>query len=807
MKISYNWLKDYIDTDLTPEETAERLTLVGLEVEELESIGPDLEGFVVGEVLSVAPHPSADRLRLCQVDLGERQVQIVCGADNVAAGQKVPVATIGATLPVAGPDGSRLKIRKAKLRGEVSEGMICSQAELGIGGDHSGIMVLDAGLAAGLPLSDALGQSRDTVFEIGLTPNRPDAACHVGVARDLGAVLNRGINHPAHQDPLPEQEGEIQELLDLQIKDTLQCRRYTAMMVRNVTVAESPSWLKEKLQAIGLRPINNVVDITNFILHELGQPLHAFDFDKIRGDRIVVRHYDTDRKFRTLDDVERTVPAGTLFICDGEGPVALAGIMGGADSEVTGQTRTVLIESACFDPSSIRRASRSIHLQSDASYRYERGTDPEITLAACLRAAKLIAELAGGEIVTGYRDEYPSPAEPLQIPLRIERLNALLGTALEESEAIAILNRLEFETTPAGNGVVECRVPTFRPDVMREVDLIEEVGRIFDYNNIPAPESVPFLNPSPLNAWEQMHQRTRQIATSLRFREIATNSLLSDEEESLFSEKEAQIRTLNPVSADATTLRSTLLSGYLKALQFNLNRNATQIRFFEIGRTYRKSGKGTWIDGIEEHSKLLMGICGYRKTEDWRGKAELYTIFDLKEDLEAFLSKTGLRNRMQTRLDPARPEQLEYWLDGNRVALLLAVPEPIAEKYDIELPAYAAEVDLTLLHASGYGVDGHSYRKVSRFPVFEYDVAYIMDDAIPAGEVADRIRQTAGEALHSLEVFDVYQGEPLDEGKKSIAFRLTFIDRNKTLNIKDVDPIVKSVTRVLGQEMGAILRS
>jgi len=803
MKISYNWLKKYIDVDLPAENVAEKLTLSGLEVEETEIFGSNFDGFVVGEVLKVIEHPFADKLKLCKVNLGTEEVQIVCGAKNVTEGQKVAVATVGSSLPVPAHDGSKVNIKKTKIRGEESAGMICSEGELGLSEDRSGIMVLNDDLKAGEPLSVALDAVKDTVFEIGLTPNRPDASCHIGVARDLGAVLHKNIENPYNFE-LPNSHP-LSEWIDVRIEDTKQCHRYAGKIVKNIKVGESPGWLRNKLRSIGLRPVNNVVDLTNYVLHEIGQPLHAFDYDRIEGKKIVVKSFNKSHFFKTLDGIKREVPAGILFICDQKKPVALAGIMGGINTEVTEDTRTVFIESAYFEPSSVRKSSKKLGLQTDSSYRFERGIDPNLARRACERAARLIAEYCNGEVVSGCTDIHPVITSQIKILLRIKRLNQLLGTSLDIDSVTEILNALEIETKTPGTDQLECLIPTFRPDITREVDLIEEVGRIFDYNNIPKPVSTPFLSPAPLDTWETMHNRVRTIASRLGYKEITTNSLHSAEDAGYFSESGELIKTLNPVSQEATTLRTTLLTGFLKVLQFNLNRNADQLRFFETGHVYKRSGNGTWINGIEEHSKLLLGVCGSRNSEIRGHHQENYSVFDLKSDLESFLQQLGVFRYLET--DKKDNEQLNYSLGGNVIAELKQIPEPIADKFDINLPAYAAEIDLTLLHRAGFHSPENQFSPVPKFPSFEYDVAYTVDLSVTAGEMAAIIRKTAEPILHNLKVFDVYEGKNLGIGKKSIAFRLTFLDRNKTLNINDVEPVVKNITQVLETELGAKLRS
>ncbi len=803
MKISYNWLQNYLDLKITAEEAAEKLTLLGLEVEEITRTGINLDGIVVGKVLNVSDHPNADRLKLCRVDLGDREVQIVCGADNVKGGQKVPVAKTGAVLPVPLPDGSSLTIKKMKLRGETSEGMICAEDELGLGDDHSGIMVLNPDLKTGTPLRDALDIELDTVFEIGLTPNRPDAACHLGVARDLAAVLKKDIKSPYIFD-FKETEA-LGDYIDIKIEDRDKCHRYTAKIVENVTVGESPVWLQNKLQAIGLRPINNVVDVTNYILHECGQPLHAFDYNLIAGKQIVVKSFNKAQKFRTLDDVERTVPEGSLFICDGKGPVAIAGVMGGESSEVSDETKTVLIESAWFNPSSIRKTSKALALQTDSSYRFERGVDPNLQRAAAERAAELIAELTGGNVPVGCSDIHPVKTDPNKVDLRTSRVNHLLGTEIRQKEAADILGRLGITAISTNNDVLTCAIPTFRPDIEREVDLIEEIGRIIDYNNIPVPDRVSFASPDPLSDWEIFNNRLIEIAKNLSFKEITTNSLLSGKESDLLSDEKEQIKTLNPVSSENTTLRTSLLGGFLKSLQYNLNRNADSIRFFESGHIYKYSNEGTWLNGILEHSHILLGVCGYKQKESWRNDPELYSLFDLKTELYAFFDELHiLKEVVETQNGEGN---LEYTLDDKQIGTLKEVPGYIANAFEVELPTFAAELDITVLYNLKVHQRTEQFTPASKFPPFEFDAAFTVDRSVKAGALQKTIQETAGKILKNVEVFDVYEGENLGKDKKSIAFRLTFLDRNKTLNIKDVEPIVQNIVKALGKNYGATLRS
>ncbi|MFU8811374.1 MAG: phenylalanine--tRNA ligase subunit beta [Balneolaceae bacterium] len=804
MKISANWLRDYISLKEDAQTLSDRLTLAGLEVDDVIERGSDFEGFVLGQIQEVKPHPNADKLQLCIVDAGtDSPLQIVCGAPNVAAGQTVPVATIGATMPVPLPNGNLLTIRKTKLRGELSEGMICSEMELGLSDHHEGIMVIDSDSKPGTPLSTVIKAEKDTVFDIGLTPNRPDAACHIGVARDLAAVLKRPLHNPYQLEP------DTSPLADDSIRVTIRneelCHRYTALVVRGVSIQESPEWLQQRLLSIGLRPINNVVDATNFVMHEIGQPLHAFDLNRIANSEIVVQAYESDRAFTTLDNKKRTVPAGTLFICDGDGPVAIAGIMGGLDSEVTEETTDILIESAWFNPTSIRKSSKQLALQTDSSYRFERGIDPTLQHRAAERAASLIMEIAGGERIAGVLDVHPVKHTPKQVQLRVARVNHLLGTELPADDVQEILERLEFECRNTSADTFEVTVPPFRPDVTREVDLIEEVGRIYDYNNIPKPSGASFISTEPLTSWETLHETLRSKARSLRYKEITTNSLLSDQEAKALADEEQLIRTLNPVSSDNTTLRPSLAGGFLIATRFNLNRSAKTIRFFELGHTFLKSDTSTWIEGVEERSKLLLGLGGIRSSDEWTGTPSPFSIFDVKADVEAIFNDLGLSEQITT--STIDNTTLHYLLNGTVVCELREADSELMSLFDLEGELFMAEIDVTTLHKHTENIRNVRYQPVSKFPVFEFDIALEVQDSVRAGELAQVIRSSAGSALHGLRVFDVYEGDNLGKGKKSIAFRLSFLDSNKTLTISDVEPMVKKVVEAAEKTFNAKLRS
>ncbi len=832
MKVSYNWLKEFIDLPLSPEETADKLTLIGLEVEEIEEFGSTLDGVIVGEVLEVRAHPNADRLQICDVDLGDSNTQIVCGAKNVTAGQKVPVATIGSTLPIKLDNGSLLKIKKSKLRGEVSEGMICAEDELGLGTGHDGIMVLDAHLKAGTPISEVFDLYKDTVIEIAITPNRPDATCHLGVARDLAAVLNLELKKPfedkaakgspskssgQHFETPRNQRADLSPLsegntsspttsndISIKIESPEKCPRYVGKMVRGVEIKESPNWLRNKLKAIGVRPVNNVVDVTNYVMYELGQPLHAFDYANIRGEEIIVRDYDHEIKFETLDHIQRTCSPGTLFICDGEGPVAIAGVMGGVNSEVTENTTDILIESAYFDPGSIRRTAKEQTLLTDASYRFERGIDPNIQAIAAERTAQLMAEVAGGKVAEETVDIHPIKTEVRTLTLRKSYTNRLLGTDFDIPTIASILEGLELKELDKDDDEITFEIPTFRPDLEREVDLIEEVGRLFDYNKIPAPDHGIFVSSEPLTDWEQLNQKIRSTALQLGFREIYSNSLISEKDAAHFGELDAMITALNPLNKDMSTLRPSLLHGFLKSASYNFNRKAGGVRFFELGHVFNKDAEGTYYKGIKEEVHVLLGVAGEKHGENWAQESEGYSVFDLKALVHAFFEKLGLLEHLSSKA--VNETTLKYSWGDTTIGTLFVANEELQKAYDFEQDAFVAELSLTAISEALATIPERKFKAVPKFPAFEFDFAVVVPQAVTAGELMQVIKKKAGSQLESIDIFDVFEGESIGKGNKSMAFRVHFLDPNKTLNIKEVEPIIQKIVKSLEKDFSAKLR-
>ncbi|MDX1585925.1 MAG: phenylalanine--tRNA ligase subunit beta [Balneolaceae bacterium] len=801
MNISYNWLKEFIDLELSPEETAEKLTLIGLEVEGIEEFGSSLEGVIVGEVLEVRDHPNADRLRICNVNTGSEELQIICGADNVAKGQKVPVATVGTTLPLKLEDGSNLKIKKAKLRGEESKGMICAEDELGLGTDHEGIMVLDDDLEIGQPINEIFDLYTDTIFDIAITPNRPDATCHLGVARDLAAALNLELKKPYRTEF--DDAGSLADF-EISIENPEKCPRYVGKIIRNVAIKESPKWLKDRLKAIGVRPVNNVVDATNYVMYEMGQPLHAFDMSTLNGNKIIVQDYEEEINFETLDHVKRTCSPGTLFICDAEEPVAIAGIMGGVDSEVSDETTDILLESAYFNPGTIRKTAKEQALQTDASYRFERGIDPEMQRVAAEHAAKLIADLTDGRAEKQCTDVHPKSSDPRELKLRKSYVNRLLGTDFDIDEIAKLLDGLELDEIESSDESITYRIPSFRPDLEREVDLIEEVGRLYDYNNIESPKHARFTSPEPINSWEKLKSKAKRTAGGLRFREIYSNSLMPDKDAALLGDLDNMIHTLNPISTDMTTLRPSLLYGFLKSVAYNFNRNAKGVRFFEVGNVFEKAEQGTYHDQIREETHLLMGLAGFKHIDHWKTDPDLYDIFDLKASLHSFLKQFVPEESINTSEDNGK---LNYAINDQPIGNLFRFDPSLLEEYEIKQPAFAAEISLSRLSEALQQIEEKGYEPVPKFPSFDFDFAVIVDSDVSAGDLLKTIKEHAGDSLNELDIFDVFEGESLGKNKKSLAFRLSFVDKNKTLTINEVEPIIEKVLKALDKKFSAKLRS
>lgn len=806
MKISYNWLKTLIKFDLSPDEVAESLTACGLEVESIEkfeSIKGGLKGIVIGEVVEKTKHPDADKLSLTKVNIGKEELlNIVCGAPNVAAGQKVVVATIGSTLyPIT---GEPFEIKKSKIRGALSEGMLCAEDEIGLGESHAGIMVLEEHARVGSNAADYFKLTEDFVFEIGLTPNRGDAASHYGVAMDLAAVLNLKVNELLHVAKIPAIENldnTLQTLpITVSVGDSKSCPRYTGITITGVKVKESPDWLKNSLKSIGVRPINNIVDVTNFVLHELGQPLHAFDAAKIKGKKVIVRKARNEEKFITLDGVERVLTNTDLMICDEKDPMCIAGVFGGQNSGVTETTTSVFLESAYFNPASIRKSSKQHGLKTDASFRFERGTDPEITVIALARAAKLILEIAGGEIEGSLIDHYPVKLEEEQIVFSFDRANQLIGKKIEHKKIKIILASLGIKIEQEGKDALLLKIPVRKSDVTREADVIEEIMRVYGYNNIEVSEKTSFSVSYALK--KEVYKTEEIIADFLSangFTEIMSTSLTK---ENYFENKDQLVNVVNPLSSDLSVMRSTLLYSGLEAIAYNCNRKNNDLLLFEIGRTYSKQVELDFK--YTEQKQLALFVTGKRFPLNHYGANEKTDFFTLKAITEKILQRFSLSGFTIKEVDQTESEFcLEYYIGKKLIAGISKINKATLKKCDVQQDVYAA-VFYTEQITNLYNPDKLKYKEVPKFPSVRRDLALLLDKSIRYDQVKEVAEKTERKLLKAVNLFDVYESEKTGN-KKSYAVSFIFQDEQNTLTDKDItktmDKLIKAYTEQLGAEI------
>ncbi len=806
MKISYNWLKQFIKIDLKSEETAAILTDLGLEVEVVEnyqSVRGGLEGIVVGHVLTCEKHPDADRLSITKVDLGDgNPVQIVCGASNVAAGQKVPVATIGTKL--FDKDGNEFEIKKGKIRGQESHGMICAEDELGLGTSHDGIMILDEKLKPGTPCAKVFNIENDEVFEIGLTPNRADAMSHYGVARDLRAsLLQKNSTVELITPSVSTFRIDKRTLkIDVDVKDNKLAPRYCGVTISGITVKESPEWLKNRLKAIGLTPKNNVVDVTNYILHDLGQPLHAFDASKING-KIIVKTVEAGTKFTTLDDVERTLHEEDLMICDEKGPMCIAGVFGGKSSGVTDTTNSIFLESAYFNPVSVRKSAKRHGLNTDASFRFERGIDPTITEFALKRAALLIKEVAGGEITSDIIDIYPKKIEDFPVFLSFEKTTKLIGQELPKETIKRILASLDIKVTTVSDAGLGLIIPSYRVDVQREVDVIEEILRVYGYNNINFTKK---LNATVSNSARTEDYKVQNLVASLLnangFHEMMANSLTTPEYIGLSEmlKEEYNVTMLNPLSNDLSAMRQSLLFSGLEAVSYNINRRNGDLKLFEFGKTYHKLPSG-----YDEPKHLTLFVSGNRSEESWTNAQKPSDFFLFKGYVNTILERLGI-TKIQY-----KPVSSDVFAEGIAIACgndtlveFGTVKKSILKHFDIKQEVFYADFNWNLvLKLIGTKI---KFTDIPKYPEVRRDLALLVDENVAFDAIYTIARQTEKSLLKEVNLFDVYQGKNLPEGKKSYAVSFILQDNSKTLTDEQIDKILNKLQKNFENELGASLR-
>lgn len=803
MIVTYNWLKEFVDFEYSPQELADRLTMAGLEVEGMTSIGAELDSVIVARLESVEPHPDADRLTVCQVDKGDEVVQVVCGATNHKTGDFIALAQPGSVLP------GDFKIKKSKIRGQESAGMLCSGKELGFSADAEGILILDKSLPIGTPVCEALNL-KDTVIEIGLTPNRPDCLSVVGIAREVAAMCGKPLSLPTPE--IHAAGADIDEAASVEILDPQGCPRYAARMIRNVKIGPSPDWMVQRLESIGLRSINNVVDVTNYVMMELGHPMHAFDFRYLKDGKIVVKRASADEKFTTLDDVEHRLVAEDLMICDGERPVAMAGVMGGQNSEVQDDTGTILLEAAYFNPTSIRRTSKRHGLHTESSHRFERGADIDMVPVALDRAASLIANLAGGVVAPGVIDNYPLPFSRAEIVLSAAQTEALLGVHVDLQSIRSLLEGIGLAVSPGKldpEGTLEVQVPSFRPDLEREIDLIEEVARLYGYDKIPA--TMPHANlenqiPKPEL---KLEHKVRNQLVGCGFSEIINYSFYAPGMVSALQLESGDprlelVRILNPLNEDQSVMRTSLVPSMLATLARNLAYRSYDLHFFEMRPVFFPMDNQA---GSRQELHLAVAITGKTAPVGWAQESKTVDFYDLKGVMEKIMQSIGIRfpefNSAVTEpfLHPGKSAQI--LVDGKSLGYIGEIHPQVQQIFDLDQPVYVCDLNMDEAFRASGNIKPFSIP--SRFPAVERDSALLIDDAVEAKNVLDIARKSLGKLGQDIVIFDVYKGQGIPEGKKSLGLRVRYESPDKTLTEEEVSKahgkVVKSICHQLSAEI------
>ena len=797
------WLTDYLKIDVSPEELGEMLTMAGLELEALEDRGKALADVCVAQINGIEKHPNADRLSICDVTDGETRYVVVCGADNMKEGDKVAFAKAGTTLPATSKFPEGIKIKRSKIRGQASEGMLCSADEMGLSGDEDGIMILSPKAELGTSMSDEIGFD-GVIFEVGITPNRPDCMSIFGIAREVSAILGENLQKPSFS--VKEQGESISGRVTVEVEDPEACPRYCCRLIEGVRIGPSPAWLQERLEYCGIRSVNNVVDVTNFVLLEQGQPLHAFDYDKLDQGRISVRKARDGETIETLDGVERKLLGEDLLICSGDRPVALAGVMGGADTEIEDTTSNILLESAYFSPVGIRKTSKRTGLKSESSSRFERGIDINNVSFALDRAAELISRLSGGTIAEGIIDAYPDPVSPREISLSVDRVCSLVGISTDSHEIAELLEGLGFEVLSLSSDALLLRVPTFRVDIEREVDIVEEVARLLGYDNIPSvlPE-VPMVAKKP-SVITVMEKRLRDIFVSYGFLEAINYSFESPELLRTFGLEES-VRIMNPISQELSEMRMSLIPSLVKNVKLNLSRQNQDVRLFEAGKVFYPKG----MEQLPNEVKKFAAIAtGKRAPEIWDG--EKFDFFDIKSVLERSLEVLSVDSRIE--FGSVSPDHGFLWpgksstvlVDGNVLGVVGELHPHLLEKLEIGESVYVLELDLSFLSVIYTSLE-RKFSPLPKFPSLRRDIALVVDEVVPVREILSVIKKANSGIIENAWVFDVYRGNSLEEGKKSVALSLILRNREKTLTDEDANRVQQDVLRSLEESIGAELRS
>ncbi len=802
MRVSLNWLKDYVNLSLSVDDLADLLTMSGLEVEAKEPLGRSLEEVVAARVLSVRAHPKADTLWLCDVEAGRGAVQVVCGAPNLRVGMMTPMALPGTKLP------GGVEVKESRIRGEASVGMLLAEDEMGLTEDHTGVMVLPESLSPGTPVAQALALE-DWALEIGLTPNRPDCACVIGIAREIAALTKGKLRKPAIR--FRESDRRIETLTSVTLDDPEGCPRYAAGMVCGFELKPSPFWMRYRLHVSGIRGISNVVDVTNYVLLEMGQPLHAFDYDRLKENRIVVRKAGEGEVFTTLDGKTHTMNKDNLMICDGQRPVALAGVMGGLNSEIFSESKNVLIESAFFDPITIRRSSKRLGLSTEASYRFERGVDIDGAVPALRRAMMLISELAGGEVIQGIIDNYPAPRRPREIDLRVDKTNRFLGTELSRETMGSYLQALELEVHPSGENVLRVKVPCFRVDLTRDWDLMEEVARMEGYDNIAVTN--PPIRPSDEKEAPEVTtgDRVREIMVGLGFSEVISFSFIAPESaDFLGAEKDSALRCfvplLNPLTVDQSVMRTSLMPGLLSAVKTNLSYGEKDLKLFEWGRIFIRQG----TEELPRERLALSGVVmGSANPKDWYREERAADFYDAKGVVEALLKALGSRGLVFERGD-IPPWYLKdaaslIRLADQRLGTVGELAPEVLKRFDVDAPSvFAFEIDGTVLIEKVTG--DRTFEPLAKFPAVYRDLSLVAKKSVECARIQAIILREGRELVESVALFDLFEGGKIGPSEKALAFRICYRSRESTLDGKDINKLHESIVEKIGQETGARLR-
>ena len=795
MRIVYSWLKELVDIDIEPERLAEMLTLKGLEVSECYPVGNGLDQVITGKIVEMKRHPNADRLYICQVDTGKEIVQVVSSAPNLREGIVSPIALPGTRLP------NGMKIKKAKLKGIESNGVLLAEDELGLTDDHTGVMELPSEIPIGIPIRDVI-PVEDWVLDIEITPNRGDCASVLGIAREVSAITGVPVKMPKME--YEEMDEEASSFAGVEIKEPDKCRRYCAGIIRDVQIRPSPFWMRYRLYLSGIRSINNIVDITNYVMLEMGQPLHAFDMDRLKGPKIIVRCAEKDEEFTTLDGVTHRLSPEILLICDAERPVALAGIMGGLNSEIEEDTKNVLLEAAFFDPITIRRGTKRLGISTEASYRFERGVDIEGVKKGLKRAVCLIWLLSGGRVAKGIIDNYPRPYKPVNIIMSIKKANRFLGTDLKKEKIKEYLNALQMRVEDIDEDRIQVIPPSFRMDITREADLFEEVARIDGYENIPT--TLPYIRPSEKDEAEEIRfeQKIKEIMVGMGFTEIITYSFISPESKAQIGISGEFIKLINPLTIDQSVMRTSLVPGMLETIKTNINYGEYDLRLFEMGKVFIKKGDNE----IEERSFLCAGMTGLAQKKSWYSQERKVDFYDIKGASETLLIDLSQREFLFKRdgyIPWYEEEEFAVIYSGNKkIGYVGKLNEDVLKKLDIEQPVYLMEIDLRILKEEF--IEEKRFRPFSRFPAVYRDISIVVKKEVESRSIEEIIKKTGGELVESVHLFDVYEGKKIADTEKALGFRIWFRSMKGTLEKKEVDELYERIIKAIAEKTGARLR-